>query len=244
MINNIEKERYSRQILIDGLDLKGQKKLKQAKVLIAGAGGLGAPISLYLASAGAGFLRIVDHDNISLSNLNRQILYTDREIGQKKVIIAKTKLNHLNPLIKIEPVTEKITGENIFEITRGCDIIIDGMDNFNTRYLLNKAALFHNIPFIYGGINGMEGALTTIIPGETACLRCMIKDAPNATLSPVLGATPGVIGSLQAMEAIKFITGIGKLLTDRLMVFDGINMQFREFKLSRDPVCPDCGPNV
>ena len=240
MITEKEQERYRRQIFIDDIGIEGQGKLQRSSILISGAGGLGSPISYYLAAAGVGNLRIVDHDEVSLSNLNRQILYQDRDIGRKKASAAQEKIEELNPSINIEGVVGTITEDNVIKLSHDCDIILDALDNFPTRYLLNQAALKMNIPYIYGGIYGFEGAITTIIPGETACLRCIFPVTPPSTITPVLGTTPGIIGCLQAMEAIKLIVGIGKLLTNRLMVFDGINMKFREVKLNRNTQCQSC----
>ncbi len=237
VITNKEKERYGRQILIDEIGAAGQEKLKKARVMIAGAGGLGGPIAIYLAAAGVGYLRIVDCDEVSLSNLNRQILYTTKDIGGKKARVAAEMLEKLNPHIIIESLVEKITSDNIFSLAEGCGLIMDAMDNFAARYLLNEAALQLGIPYIYGGIHGLEGALTTIIPGRTACLKCTFPSAPPAGVVPVLGATPGVIGTLQAMEAVKYITGAGELLADRLLTFDGYGMRFREVSISSDPEC-------
>jgi adenylyltransferase/sulfurtransferase len=243
MLSNEEKERYDRQLLIDDLDVKGQEKLKKSKVFIAGAGGLGSPISIYLSAAGVGTLRIVDQDIISLSNMNRQILYNSMDIGRKKAHAAKEKLKALNPHINVEVMSKTITKDNVFDLVDGFDLIMDAMDNFPTRYLLNEAAFTKKIPFIYGGVYGLEGALTTMIPGKTVCLRCIVNEAPPASTPPVLGSTPGIIGCLQSMEAIKYLSGIGSLLKNRLMIFDGFNMQFREVKLSRDPKCTVCAQN-
>jgi adenylyltransferase/sulfurtransferase len=240
MINGMEQERYNRQILIDGIGIEGQEKLKKSKILIAGAGGLGSPVSLYLAAAGVGTLRIVDNDRVSLSNLNRQVLYGNKDVGAGKAETAKAKMLELNPHISVESITELITGDNVSDLAEGCDLIIDAMDNFAARYLLNDAAIKKNIPFIYGGVYGLEGALSTIIPFKTPCLRCIFPDAPPPGTAPVLGATTGVIGSLQAMEAVKYIVGTGRLLTDRLLIFDGFNLKFREVTLKRNSRCPCC----
>ena len=243
VMTNKERERYGRQILLDEIGAAGQEKLKKARVLVAGAGGLGSPISIYLAAAGVGFLRIVDLDEVSLSNLNRQILYKTEDQGRKKAITAAAVLAKLNPQIRIEGIVETITPGNVLNLAEGCCLIMDAMDNFSARYLLNEAALEMKIPYIYGGIHGLEGALTTIIPGKTACLKCIFPSAPPPSVVPVLGATAGVIGTLQAMEAVKYITGAGDLLADRLLTFDGYSMQFREIKIRPDPECACCAAN-
>ncbi|MDY6842695.1 MAG: HesA/MoeB/ThiF family protein [Thermodesulfobacteriota bacterium] len=240
MITEKERERYDRQILIEEIGIEGQEKIKSSRILIAGVGGLGSSMSYYLAAAGVGYMRIVDYDEVNLSNLNRQILYLDRDIGRKKSQAAQEKLESLNADIRIDAVVETITEDTVFDLVEDCDVILDAMDNFPTRYLLNQAALEKNIPFIYGGVYEMEGALTTIIPGKTACLQCIFPVAPPVAVAPVLGVTTGTIGCLQAMEAIKFIVGIGKLLTNRLLIFDGFDMTFRELKLRRDLQCPIC----
>lgn len=240
MILGKERERYDRQIRIDGLGVEGQEKLKQARVLIAGAGGLGSPLAIYLTIAGVGNLRIVDKDEVSLSNLNRQPLYGDEDIGRKKTAAAKLKLRKLNPGTRVEAVSETITEETVSGLVDGCDLILDAVDNFPARYALNKAAIKAGVPFIYGGIYGLEGSMTTIIPGKTACLRCIFPESPSLEIFPVLGVTAGTLGCLQAMEAIKYIVGIGDLLTNRLLIFDGFSMKSREVKLERDPQCPAC----
>ncbi len=243
MLNEHEKEKYNRQLILDNFGLDGQERLKQARVLIAGAGGLGSPISIYLAAAGVGTIRIIDKDVVSLSNLNRQILYNKKDIGGKKSLLAGNKLKKLNSDIKVEAIAETIDNSNVSQLTAGFDIIMDATDNFQTRYLLNEAALKIQIPFIYGGIYGMEGALTTIIRGQSACLKCIFPSSPPPLpcQSPVLGATAGIIGCLQAMEAIKYLSHTGELLLDRLLIFDGLYMNFRKMKLNRNPECPDCG---
>jgi len=235
-------DRYDRQIIIDGFGIGGQERLKHSRVLIAGAGGLGSAISIYLAIAGVGSLRIVDKDEVSLSNLNRQPLYQATDIGRRKAQAAEEKLRKLNPDIQVEGISGTITQHSVFQLVDDCDIIVDAMDNFPTRYALNRAALKRDVPFIYGGIYGLEGAVTTIIPGKTACLKCIFPESPRPATFPVLGAAPGIIGCLQAMEAIKYIVGIGDLLTNRLLIFDGFSMKFREVKLERYPQCPDCSP--
>jgi len=240
MLTEDEKKRYDRQIRISGFGVEGQEKLKRAKVLIAGVGALGTAISTYLGIAGVGCLRIVDGDVVELSNLNRQILHWTTDIGKKKTQSAEEKLREANPCIKVEAIAETISEDNILELTTGCDLIMDAVDNYQTRYLLNRAALERGIPFIHGGVFGMEGMATTVIPGQTACLRCIFPEPPPPTTIPVLGVIPGIIGCLQATEAVKYITGIGELLANRLLVFDGSDTKFREVKLERDPQCPDC----
>ncbi len=211
------------------------------EVFIAGAGGLGSPVSIYLTTAGVGTIRIVDHDIVELSNLNRQVLHWDKDPGRSKVESAAEKLRQLNRNVKIEPVKEMITEANVSRLVAGFDLIVDAMDNLQTRYLLNKAAIENHIPFFHGAVLGLEGRVMTIIPGETACLRCIYRAAPAPGWFPVLGATPAVIGCLQATEVIKYITGIGKLLTNRLLVYDGLNMKFAELVVKRDPNCEYCG---
>lgn len=239
MLKSKELERYNRQLRIFGEE--GQEKLKKAKVFIAGAGGLGSPISIYLAVAGVGRIRIVDNDRVELSNLNRQILHWDRDIGKRKAESAEEKLKEINPDIEAEALSETIGEDNVFELVNGADLIIDAMDNFPTRYLLNRTAIARNIPFFHGAIYGFEGQVTTIIPGKTACLRCIFPEAPRPETFPVIGVTPGIIGLIQATEVIKYITGIGELLSGRLLLWDGLNSSFEEIAVERNPDCADCG---
>lgn len=241
MLTEEELGRYNRQIIIRGFGEEGQEKLKRAKVIIAGAGGLGSPVSMYLAAAGVGTIRIVDHDVVELSNLNRQILHWSEDIGKEKVDSALEKLKRLNHLVKIEAVKETITEDNISQLVDGFDLIVDAMDNLPTRFVLNKAAIARNIPFFHGAVYGFEGRAMTVIPGQTACLRCLYQgDIPHEKF-PVIGVTPAVIGSIQATEVIKYIIGIGELLTNRLLAFDGIHMKFTEFIVNRRPGCEHCG---
>jgi len=240
MLTKDELERYDRQIIIDGFGEEGQEKLKRAKVFIAGAGGLGSPTSMYLAAAGAGVIRIVDHDRVELNNLNRQVLHWDEDIARSKVDSATEKLRRLNQEVKIEAIEETITEANISQLVAGFDLIVDAMDNLPTRYLLNKVALDMDIPFFHGAISGFEGRAMTIIPGKTACLMCLYHGAITEGKFPVIGVTPAVIGCVQAAEVIKYIVGIGKLLTDRLLIYDGLNMKFMELKVKKDPNCEHC----
>ncbi len=241
MLSQEERERYDRQIMIRGFGEAGQEKLKQARMLIAGSGGLGCIIATYLAAAGVGKIRLVDHDTVSLSNLNRQILHWEKDIGRIKVDSVEEKLGQLNRNIEIEPLAERLTDASIPRLVAGCDLIIDALDNLPGRFLLNKAALEHNIPFIHGAVYGLEGRAMTVVPGKTACLRCVYRGIAPEEKFPVLGATPAVIGAVQATEAIKCITGIGQLLTDRLLVYDGLSMKFTELKVRKDPGCEHCG---
>lgn len=234
-------DRYKRQAGIEGFGASGQEKLSKTAAFVAGVGGLGSSVCIYLAAAGVSHLRIVDHDEVETSNLNRQILYETEAIGGRKVLLAENRLQRLNPDIRIEAVDTTITEGNILQLVDGCDLIVDALDNFPTRYLLNKAALQKQIPFFYGSVYGLEGMLTDIIPGRTGCLRCLFPEAPPPVNTPVLGATPGVVGCIQAMEVIKYVVGVGELLANRLLLFDGLDMTFREVKLRRDPTCCDCG---
>jgi adenylyltransferase/sulfurtransferase len=233
--------RYDRQIMIQGFGEEGQKKLKNTRVFVAGAGGLGSPVSTYLAVAGFGHITLADMDVVDLSNLNRQILHWDKNVGDAKVKSGLEKLTQINPNIEVEAFQGKIDEYNVYDLTKGHDIILDAMDNFPTRYLLNRAALKHNIPFIHASVWGLEGRLTTIIPGKTPCFECIFPSAPPREVFPILGATPGVLGTMQVTEAVKVVLGIGKPVTDRLLLYDGEYMEFHEIQLKKNPACPVCG---
>jgi len=241
MLTTDELERYERQIIIEKFGEEGQEKLKRAKVFIAGAGGLGSATSIYLMAAGVGMMRIVDHDRVELSNLNRQILHWDEDIGKWKVDSALEKLKRLNKGVEIEATKELITEANVSQLVADFDLIVDAMDNLPTRYVVNKAALERNIPLFHGAVYGFEGRAMTIIPGQTACLRCLYRGVFPQEKFPVIGVTPAVIGCIQATEVIKYIVGIGELLTNRLLIFDGLDMKFKELKVKKDPSCEHCG---
>ena len=241
MLTKDELERYDRQIIIANIGEEGQEKLKRARVFIAGAGGLGSPAAIYLTAAGVGMIRVVDHDRVELSNLNRQVLHWDEDVGKKKAASATEKLKKINHEVKIEAIEETITDANVFQLIAGFDVIVDAMDNLPIRYLLNKAAIEKNIPFFHGAVYGFEGRAMTILPGITACLRCVYRgDLPKEKI-PVIGVTPAVIGCIQATEVIKYIVGIGELLKNRLLIYDGLDMKFTAFKVKKDPQCEHCG---
>ena len=240
MLTKDELERYDRQIMIADIGEDGQEKLKRARVFIAGVGGLGSPAAIYLTTAGVGMIRVVDHDRVELTNLNRQVLHWDDDIGRSKVESATEKLEKLNHDVKIEAIEERITEANIFQLVAGFDLIVDAMDNLPTRYLLNKVAIEKKIPFFHGAIYGFEGRAMTIIPGESTCLRCVYRGVIPGEKFPVIGVTPAVIGCIQATEAIKYIVGVGELLTNRLLIYDGLDMKFTEFKVKKDPNCEHC----
>ena len=241
MLTKDELTRYDRQIMLKGLGRDGQEKLKKARVFVAGAGGLGSPISIYLAVAGVGNIKIVDHDTIELSNLNRQILHGDEDIGKRKTDSAIQKLKGLNKDINVEAVAETITEENVAELVGDCDLIVDAMDNLPTRYLLNRTAISKNIPFFHGAVYGFEGRAMTVIPGETACLWCIYQGRVTRGKFPVIGVAPAVIGCLQATEVIKYLAGFGELLTGQLLIYDGLNLEFTKLGIKRDPNCQHCG---
>ena len=239
MLTENELKRYERQIRIFGAD--GQERLKNAKVFVAGAGGLGSAISIYLAAAGIGGIRIVDHEKIELSNLNRQILYCDEDVGREKAASAEEKLKKINPDVSLEAISETIEENNVLELVDDFDLIVDAMDNFHTRYLLNRTAIVKNIPFFHGAINGLYGQATTIIPGKTACLRCIFPEPPPSMTFPVVGATCGVIGCIQVTEIVKYIVKMGSSLENRLLLWDGLNAKIDEIEIERNPSCEDCG---
>lgn len=241
MLTRDEQERYDRQIIMEDIGAEGQEKLKRSCLAIAGAGGLGSPIAFYLTAAGIGKLRIIDRDRVSLSNLNRQILHWEEDIGRKKVDSAKWKLERLNSTIQIEAIAETITETNAPTLFEGCDAILDAMDNLPVRYILNRCAIEKGIPFIHGAVYGFEGRAMTILPGKSACLRCLYRGTLPQEKFPVIGMTPAVIGCIQATEAVKYLLGIGKLLTNRFLLYDGLELTFNEFAVERNPDCDHCG---
>jgi molybdopterin/thiamine biosynthesis adenylyltransferase len=238
MLSDFEKERYSRQIRLFGE--VGQEKLKGTSVFIAGAGGLGSIVSIYMAAAGFGRIRIVDCDSVELSNLNRQILHGSSDLGCDKAKSAYETIARINPEVEVEALVETIAEDNIDHLLRGSDLIMDAMDNFTTRYILNRAALNRMIPLFHGAISGYQGQATTIIPGKTACLRCIFPRAPASSIFPALGSTCGVIGSIQVTEAVKYVQGTGELLANRLLLWDGRNACLDEVACERNLGCVDC----
>jgi molybdopterin/thiamine biosynthesis adenylyltransferase/rhodanese-related sulfurtransferase len=243
-----KRARYSRHLLIPEVGEEGQLKLLESKVLLIGAGGLGSPASLYLAAAGVGRLGIVDADVVDESNLQRQIVHSTERLGEPKVDSAKRTIEALNPDVQVVAYKERLTSENIERILAdGWDVIVDGADNFPTRYLVNDASVWHDIPVVHGSIYRFEGQVTVFQPGEGPCYRCLFPAPPPPELAPscaeggVLGVLPGIIGSLQANETLKLALGIGDPLVGRLLLFDALANEFSEMKLRRDPDCPVCG---
>ncbi|MDP2797687.1 MAG: HesA/MoeB/ThiF family protein [Methanoregula sp.] len=238
MFSQRELKRYKRQMMLFGED--GQERLKKAHIFIAGAGGLGSPVSIYLAVAGVGTITIADMDVVDLTNLNRQILHFDRDIGKKKTASAEEKLRELNPDITINAIDVKIEESNAVKLIGRADGIVDAMDNYPTRYLLNDVAIAKEIPLFHGGIRGFCGQATTIIPGITPCFKCIFKKAPPKEVFPVMGVTAGIIGAVQANEVIRYLTGSGELLTGRLFIWDGMQAHAEEICVERNPGCEAC----
>jgi molybdopterin/thiamine biosynthesis adenylyltransferase/rhodanese-related sulfurtransferase len=247
-------ERYSRHLRLPQVGLEGQEKLERARVLLVGAGGLGSPAAFYLAAAGVGYLRLVDDDVVDRSNLQRQILHTEQRIGAPKVASATLALSALNPRVRIEPVQARVTSANVDALVADVDLVIDGADNFATRYLLSDACVQHRKPLVYGAVHRFDGQASVFDAGrrrgESPCYRCLFPeppdaaDAPNCAEAGVLGVLPGIIGLIQANEAIKLVLGLGDSLAGRLLQFDALGMRFHESRLTADPACPVCAPGV
>ena len=242
-------KRYSRHLIMPEVGMEGQKRLKAARVLCVGTGGLGSPLAFYLAAAGIGTIGLVDFDTVDESNLQRQILHSTKDIGRPKVLSASEKLVALNPDLNVVQITERITSENALQLFAHYDVIVDGTDNFATRYLVNDACVLLNKPNVYGSIFRFDGQATVFFPPYGPCYRCLYPEPPPAELVPncaeggVLGILPGVIGVIQATETVKIILGRGRTLQGRLMLYDALDMSFREMKVRKNPKCPICGPN-
>ena len=249
-LNPDQRNRYHRHLLLPEVGEEGQQKLLDAKVLLLGAGGLGSPAALYLAAAGVGTLGIIDMDVVDESNLQRQILHNLDRIGERKVDSAKKTLTALNPDIDVVTYDVRLGADNVLDVIDGYDVIVDGTDNFPTRYLVNDASLVKRIPVVHGSIFRFEGQVTVFAPYVGPCYRCLVPEPPPADLAPscaeagVLGVLPGIVGSIQAMEAIKLILGLGDPLVGRLLAYDALEEKFRTFKVGRDPQCPACGADA
>src|SRR3954462_5273899 len=248
-LSHAEVLRYSRHLLLPEVGIAGQRKLKSARVLTVGAGGLGSPLSLYLAAAGVGTIGIVDFDVVDLTNLQRQIVHGTSTLGKPKLESAKARLTDLNPNLKVESHETRLSAANALEIIREYDIVVDGTDNFPTRYLVNDACVLLDKPNVYGSIFRFEGQASVFYAKEGPCYRCLYSEPPPPGLvsscaeGGVLGVLPGIIGSIQALETIKWIIGAGDSLVGRLLLFDALKLCFRELQLRKDPACPICGPN-
>lgn len=242
-----EIKRYSRHILLPKVGGKGQKKINNAKVLMVGAGGLGAPVGYYLAAAGVGKIGIVDGDQVELSNLQRQIVHSTEDLGKNKGVSARETLLALNPGIEVVTYQTRVTSENISDILKDYEIVVDGSDNFPTRYLVNDACVLDRKPLSHGAVFRFHGQATTIIPGEGPCYRCLFREPPppgtvaSCEEAGVLGVLPGLIGLIQATEVLKLILGAGDVLKGRLLIYEALEMEFQQIKVRRDSNCPVCG---
>jgi len=242
-----EQERYHRHLILPELGDTGQRRLKSARVLLVGAGGLGAPVALYLAAAGVGHLGIVDADAVELSNLQRQVIHDTNDVARAKVASAESRIHALNPHVDVATYATRLTSSNAMELLAGYDVIVDGSDNFATRYLVNDACVLLRKPNVYGSVLRFEGQASVFSSGEGPCYRCLFREPPppglvqNCAESGVLGVVPGLIGVVQAAETIKLITGIGETLAGRLLLLDALRMRFRTIDLVKDPDCVACG---
>lgn len=246
-LTQAQRDRYSRHLMLPEVGERGQEKLLKSRVLLLGAGGLGAPAAMYLAAAGVGTIGIVDADVVDESNLQRQIIHSHSRVGMSKVDSAEAFIKDLNSDVKVIKHKERLTSENVDRIFSQYDVVVDGCDNFPTRYLVNDASLKHKIPVVHGSIFRFDGQVTTFVPWQGPCYRCLYPEPPPAHLAPscseagVLGILPGVVGTLQATEALKVLLGKGDLLNGRLLQYDSMGMAFRNFKLRRNKACPACG---
>lgn len=242
-------QRYSRHIILPEVGGKGQKKISNAKVILVGAGGLGCPVGYYLAAAGVGTIALVDNDSVELSNLQRQIAHSVKTLGINKADSAKQTFENLNPDVTVHAIKERINSKNILDLIQDYDVVVDGSDNFPTRYLVNDACVMLKKPLVSGAILRFEGQVTTIMPGDGPCYRCLFEDPPPAGLVPscqeagVLGVLPGVIGALQATEVLKLILGKGTPLKGKLLIYDALGTNFRKVKIPKNSDCPICGEN-
>lgn len=244
-MNNLtddQQKRYRRQLILKEVGETGQKKLMNSKVLIVGAGGLGSPILYYLVAAGVGRVGIADHDVIDLSNLQRQILHSTHSIGVEKTVSAKEKLNALNPDVNIDTYNFHINANNVGHIVDKYELVINAVDNVETRYVLNKICMIKGIPLIEGAINNFDGHVMTIIPGKSACYQCVFPEPPEGKKGEigVIGTIPGIIGSIQATEAIKYLLNVGRSMHNSIIYYDALNVRFREIQVQKDPYCPVC----
>ncbi len=250
MLNNQEIMRYGRHLIMPEVGVEGQEKLKAAKILMIGAGGLGSPSGLYLAASGVGEITILDPDTVDVSNLQRQILHDTSSVGVPKVESAKKRMNEVNPFVKINAIQDSVSSENVMELVASHDIVVDGTDNFETRYIVNDACVLNRKMNVYGSIFRFDGQATVFCDPNGPCYRCMYPSPPPPGMVPscaeggVLGILPGIVGTIQATEAIKLIMGKGNPLTGRLLTYDALAMTFKTFKIRKDPECPICGPNA
>lgn len=247
LLSDEQQQRYARHTILAGVGASGQRRLLDSRVVLLGAGGLGSPAGLYLAAAGVGQLVVIDDDRVDRSNLQRQIIHTDARLGQKKADSAREALRALNPQIEVEAIDERLTQDNSDRLLAGADVIINGVDNFTTRYLLSDAGVRLAIPIVDAAIVGFDGQLTVLAPPAGPCYRCLYPVPPPPELAPncaengVIGALPGVLGSMQAMEAIKLLLGLGQPLVGRLLLYDAQQAEFTQLRVRRDPGCPACG---
>lgn len=240
MLSENELIRYRRQVIDETIGEKGQEKLKTSRIIIIGAGGLGGPVIYYLTAAGIGHIVICDSDRVELSNLNRQILHNSDKIGIQKSDSAYESSNRLNPEIEIIPLYDRIKKNNAKDILRGYDLIIDCMDNFESRQVVNEYCVENSMPLIHAGVSRMQGQMTFIHPPETACLACFLPNENVKGEIPIIGATAGIMGSLEALEAVKYLTGVGTVLKNKLLFMDGENMNFHTINLTKNPACKIC----
>jgi len=236
---------YSRQIALPELGRKGQEKLRSSRVAIVGVGGLGSASALYLALAGVGFIRLIDQDTVEMHNLHRQVLYALENIRYPKVEAAAQRIRNINPDVELDPIPENIREDNVEELISGVDVVVDGLDNMKTRYLINKTCAKHRIPYVFGGAIGMEGNVSVFAPPETPCLECVLPDVkddqlPTCDIRGVLGSTTGIVGALQAMETVKLLAGVGETLKGKLLVCDFTNMDFTKLDVFKRLDCPAC----